>query len=102
MPTVGTVIVSIRRKIPDPTPTLPAPAAAFSVVSGTGTLPAGNYLAVATQLNAYGETLPSTESGVLAVSGTQVIQCVSTLLPGAVTLRVYLTLVGGVAGSEIA
>src|SRR5208283_5812259 len=80
----------------------PAPAAAFSVVSGTGTLPAGNYLAVATQLNAYGETLPSTESGVLAVSGTQVIQCVSTLLPGAVTLRVYLTLVGGVAGSEIA
>ena len=102
MPTVGTVIVSTRRKIPDPTPTLPAPADTFSVVAGTGTLPAGNYRAVATQLNAYGETLPSAESSSLAVSGTQVIQCVSTLLPGAVTLRVYLTLVGGLAGSEIA
>ena len=102
MPTVGTVIVSTRRKIPDPTPTLPTPSAVFSVVAGTGTLPAGSYYAKATQLNAFGETLPSTESGVLAVSGTQVIQCVSTLLPGAVTLRVYLTMVGGAAGSEIA
>src|SRR5271157_2652625 len=102
MPTIGTVIVSTRRKIPDPTPTLPAPTATFSVVSGTGTLPAGTYYAKATQLNAYGETLPSTESGALVVSGTQVIQCVSALLPGAVTLRVYLTLVGGAQGSEIA
>lgn len=102
MSTIGTVVVSVRRKIPDPTPTLPAPSAVFSVVAGSGTLPAGNYFAVATQLNAYGETLPSVESSTLAVSGTQVIQCVSSLLPGAVTLRVYLTLVGGGTGSEIA
>jgi hypothetical protein len=102
MPTIGDVIFAVRSKIPDMPPALPAPLATIAVVAATGsTLPIGTYLAVVTQRNPWGETLPSVEVAALVVSANQGIQITSTLLPSATTIRAYLTLPGGSAGSEI-
>jgi hypothetical protein len=103
VPTIGDVIFAVRSKIPDMPPALPAPAATASVVSAGGsTLPAGTYFAVVTQRNPWGESLPSTENAVvLTVGANQGIQIASALLPSATTIRAYLTLANGAAGSEI-
>jgi hypothetical protein len=102
MALIGDVLFSVRNKIPDLPPTLPAPAATFAVVaSAASTLPTGTYFAVVTQRNNWGETLESQESLVLTVGAAQGIQVTSALLPGAVAIRVYLSQPGGLAGSEI-
>lgn len=104
MPTIGTVIINTRAKIPDLVglPALPQPSATVTVVAATGsTLPTGTYACIVTQRNPYGETVGSTETTGLVVGANQGIQIVSTLLPGAVSIRAYLTIAGGSAGSEV-
>lgn len=99
---VGDIIVTARLQIPDIPQTLPAPTASFSVVTATGsTLPTGTYLLKVTQRNPWGETLATAESSAQVVGANQGIQVTSALLPGAVVIRAYLTLVGGATGSEI-
>src|SRR5271157_5340106 len=100
MPTVGDIIFSVRSKIPDMPPTLPAPTASSNTVSTTSTLPTGIYFVEVTQRNPWGETLPSNEQSVTVSSG-QGITITSGLLPGATTIRAYLTLANGASGSEI-
>lgn len=86
---------------PDLPPTLPAPTATFSVVAAaTSSLPTGTYLLVVTQRNPYGETLPTAESAGQVVGAAQGIQVTTTPLPGVTAIRAYLTLPGGVSGSE--
>lgn len=102
MPTVGDILFATRSKVPDMPPALPAPTAAATVVSVTGsTLPAGTYYVQVTQRNPWGETLPSTESSIQTIGTNQGIHIVSALLPGATTIRAYLTLAGGAVGTEI-
>lgn len=102
MALLGDILFSVRNKIPDLPPTLPAPTAVFSLASASGsTLPAGVYFCVVTQRNSWGETLATAESGAITVGANQGIQIVSALLPGAVAIRAYLTMPGGVSGSEI-
>lgn len=103
MPTVGDILFAVRSKIPDMPPALPAPSATATVVTATGsTLPVGNYFLVVTQRNPWGETLPSAENvSALAIGANQGIQVTSALLPGATSIRAYLTLAGGATGSEI-
>jgi hypothetical protein len=79
--------------------TLVNPTSAVAVVAGASTLPAGTYRCVVTQTNNWGETLGATEVSGLVVSGN-VIQVTSALVPGATTIRAYLTLPGGAAGTE--
>jgi hypothetical protein len=101
VPSVGSILFSVRSKIPDMPPALPAPTVVGSVVSVTGsTLPIGTYYVQVTQRNPWGETLPSAE-GSVTVGANQGIHIVSALLPGATTIRAYLTLAGGAAGTEI-
>lgn len=101
MALVGDPIVAARAQAPDLPPTLPAPTAAFSVVAAIGSsLPTGTYFLVVTQRNPWGETLASAESSGQVVGASQGIQVTSTPLPGVVAIRAYLTLPGGVAGSE--
>lgn len=98
---VGDIIEAIREAITDQPQTLPAPTAAFSVVTpASSTLTAGTYFLVVTQRNNWGETLASTESTGQVVGGGQGIQVTSALFPTATTIRAYLTLPGGAAGSE--
>jgi hypothetical protein len=101
VPTVGDVIFAVRSKIPDMTPALPAPTAtATSVVSVGASLPLGGYFVVVTQRNPWGETLPTAEIGIALFTGHG-IQITSALLPGATTIRAYLTLANGTTGTEI-
>lgn len=101
---VGDRIIAVRRLIPDPPPTLPAPTIVAQLAMNTGgTLTAGAYYLVVTQRNLYGETIASNEVGPLTVTtSTGQIQFESAFLPGAVAIRAYLTLPGGASGSEIA
>jgi hypothetical protein len=98
---VGDAIIAARQAVPDMPQTLPQTVAAAVVVSATGsTLPAGTYAVVVTQRNPWGETLPSAEVTGLVVGANQGIQITSALQPSATTIRAYLTLAGGAAGSE--
>jgi hypothetical protein len=98
---VGHIITGIRQAITDNPPTLPIPTASFSVVSPAGaSLNNGTYYLVVTQRNPWGETLGGAESSAQNVGAGNGIQVTSTLLPGATTIRAYLTMVGGAAGSE--
>jgi len=72
-----------------------------TLYTGASTLPAGTYYVVVTQRNPWGETLSSEEDGPIAVSTGQGLTVNSALLPGATTIRAYLTLPGGQSGSEI-
>jgi hypothetical protein len=99
---IGDMIFRTRAKIPDLPPTLPTPGSAAIVVTSTGsTLPAGTYACVVTQRNPWGETIGAPEITGLVVGTNQGIQVASTLLPGAVAVRAYLTLANGAAGTEI-
>lgn len=98
---IGDAIIAGRQTIPDMPQVLPASTASVSVVSSAGsTLPAGTYACVVTQRNQWGETLYSGETTGLVVGTNQGIQVTSPLQPGATTIRAYLTLPGGAAGSE--
>lgn len=99
---VGDIIVQAREMITDvPQVIATAPTASFSVVTpASSTLTIGNYFLVVTQRNPWGETLQSAESTSQTVGAGQGIQVTSTLLPGATTIRAYLTFAGGAAGSE--
>lgn len=102
MALIGDILFSVRNKIPDLPPTLPAPSATVTVAASVGsTLPPGTYACVVTQRNPWGETLESAETGSLAIIADQGIHIVSTLLPGATAIRAYLTLPGGAPGTEI-
>jgi hypothetical protein len=72
-----------------------------SIYAGPSTLPAGIYYVVTTQRNPWGETLPSEEDGPITVTAGQGITITCALLPGATTVRSYLTMPNGVSGSEI-
>lgn len=97
---VGSAIIDARQTIPDMTQTLPQTVSSSGIVSAIGsTLPVGNYFIIVTQRNAWGETLGSTEVGV-TVGANQGIQITSALQPGATTVRAYLTMPGGLAGTE--
>jgi hypothetical protein len=98
---VGDVLIQARETVPDMPSSLPAPVAAPTVVApGTGTLAAGTYFVEVTQLNQWGETLPSTESIQLTVLPTNGIQITSALQVSAIKIRAYLTQANGVSGSE--
>src|ERR1035438_1293083 len=102
MPTIGDVLFSVRSAIPDMPPTLPAPTATAIVATAAGaTIPIGAYYVVVTQSNPWGETLGSAEIGPLTLTVNDGVQVTSALLPGATTIRAYLTLAGGISGSEI-
>lgn len=102
MPTVGDVLFAVRSKIVDMPPTLPVPTASAAQASSTGsTLPAGTYFVVVTQRNPWGETIPSTESSVITIGANQGIQVTSTLFPGALAIRAYLTPTNGASGTEM-
>ena len=102
MALLGDILFSVRNKIPDLPPCLPPVSATVTVVSATGsTLPTGTYACIVTQRNNWGETLYASETTGLVVGANQGILVTSTLLPGAVAIRAYLTLPGGSAGSEI-
>lgn len=99
--TVGYAIISARQVVPDMPQTLPPTTATAAVVAAIGsTLPAGTYAVEVTQLNPYGETIAGGETTGLAVGSNQGIQITSPLQPSAVTIRAYLTLPGGAAGTE--
>lgn len=98
---IGDAIIAGRQTIPDMPQVLPATTATASVVSSSGsTLPAGTYACVVTQRNQWGETTASGETTGLVVGANQGIQVTSPLQPGATTIRAYLTLPGGSAGTE--
>lgn len=102
MALLGDILFSVRSKIPDLPPTLPAVSASVNVAAVTGsTLPAGTYCCIVTQRNNWGETLYASETTGIIVAANQGIQVVSALLPGAVAVRAYLTLPGGLPGTEI-
>jgi hypothetical protein len=102
MPLVGTAIIGGRETVPDMPSTLPAPTATVTT-SGpiSATLDAGTYCCIVTQRNPWGETIGATEVTGIIVSAGQGILVTSALLPGATTIRAYLTLPGGAAGTEI-
>jgi hypothetical protein len=98
---VGDALIAARQVIPDMPQVLPATTATVAVVAAIGsTLAAGTYACVVTQRNAYGETINSGETTGLVVGANQGIQITSQLQPGATTIRAYLTLPGGAAGTE--
>jgi hypothetical protein len=98
---VGTAIITARQAVPDMPQTLPQATASAVVVSAPGsTLPPGIYACVVSQRNAWGETLPSSEVVNLNVAPNEGIQITSALQPSAIVVRAYLTLPGGIAGSE--
>ena len=100
---VGDIITGIRQAITDNPGTLPAPTAAFGITTVAGsTLSSGHYYLVVTQRNQWGETLPSAESSVQYITNPGDSLLISSpLLPGATTIRAYLTLAGGNPGEEI-
>src|ERR1700693_1904976 len=80
--------------------TLPQTTASVAVVtSGGSTLPAGTYACIVTQRNQWGETLGATEVTGLVIGANQGIQITSPLQPGSTTIRAYLTLPNGAAGT---
>jgi len=98
---VGDAIINARQVVPDMPQVLPATTAVVAVVAAIGsTLPAGTYACVVTQRNQWGETIASGETTGLVVGANQGIQVTSALQPGATTIRAYLTLLGGAAGTE--
>lgn len=98
--TVGYAIINGRQVVPDMPQVLPPTVSVVSVTAAIGsTLPAGTYAVVVTQRNAYGETTGVETTG-LIVGVNQGIQVSSPLQPSATTIRAYLTLPGGLAGSE--
>jgi len=98
---IGDVLVQSRETVPDMPPSLPAPVATVGVVSAGGsTLPTGTYFVEVTQLNQWGETLPSAESSQQTVGSNQGIQITSALQVGATTIKAYLTQAGGSSGTE--
>lgn len=98
---IGNAIISARQIIPDMPQVLPATVATVAVVSVAGsTLPAGTYACAVTQRNQWGETIASSETVGLVVGANQGIQITSPLQPSVTTIRAYLTMPGGAAGTE--
>jgi hypothetical protein len=98
---LGDIVMDVREAVTDlPQQTLPVPTLQTGQSIVACTLPPGNYLVVVTQRNNWGETIASAESGPTVVDATHGLLITSPLLPGATTIRAYLTLAGGVAGSE--
>lgn len=97
----GDCIIAARESVPDMPQVLPATTATVAVVSSTGsTLPAGTYACQVTQRNPWGETIAAAETTGLVVGANQGIQITSALQPSATTIRAYLTMPGGAAGTE--
>jgi hypothetical protein len=98
---IGSVLIEARETIPDMPPSLPAPVAtAVEVAAAGSTLPAGDYYVEVTQINPWGETLPSTEIGPIVVGANQGIQITAALQVGATGINAYLTQVNGTSGTE--
>jgi len=100
---VGDIIFGIRSAITDLPGTLPAPAnPTVANNAAASTLPNGVYFGFITFRTPWGETLPNaTEFTVTTTGGSPSIQITAPALPpGASVMRVYLTLAGGLAGTE--
>jgi hypothetical protein len=97
---VGDAIINARQVVPDMPQVLPATTATVTTTAVASTLPAGTYACVVTQRNQWGETIASGETTGLVADATHGIQVTSPLQPGATTIRAYLTLPGGAAGTE--
>jgi hypothetical protein len=99
---VGDIIITVRELIPDPAPLLTqVPTNTSTVVSVVGSqMPSGTYATVVTQTTAAGETIQSAEVTGLVVGTNQGIQAVTTPLPGATGMRIYITGPNGASGSE--
>ncbi len=97
---VGDLIMNVRALGPDnPTGTLAPPTVgvpAAAALAG-GTLPLGSYFVEVTQLNAWGESLPSTEHGVTIGGGQNGFTIAVTPSTGATAVRIYL---GTLTGQE--
>jgi hypothetical protein len=99
--TLGGAIINARQVVPDMPQVLPPTTATAAVAAAIGSsLPAGTYAVVVTQRNPYGETTGAGETTGIIVGANQGIQVTSPLQPGATTIRAYLTLVNGAAGTE--
>lgn len=93
----------MRRHVPDLPPTLPAcPNPTGITPSSAGTLAAGTYLFYVTQTNPYGETLPCPTEQTVTVGSNGSFAFDISLYPGVTGVNVYMTLVGGASGTEIA
>lgn len=100
--TIGSLIMDVRKKIPDLPPVVPfTPTLALADSLGFGNLALGTYKVIITQVTPYGEGLPSAEASVTLAVGNS-IEIVTTVFPGTTHIRAYITLVGGASGTEMA
>jgi len=100
VPTVGDLIMGLREAAVDAaTGTLSSPGAEVTValLATANTLPTGNYFVKLAYRTAWGETLPSNESGPFAVDAGHGIQVTGTLPLGVTEIAAYL---GVTAGNE--
>src|SRR6266576_1362381 len=95
---VGDVIISARELFTDLPQSLgpPVMGSPLTVSVGGPTFPAGTYFLLATQLNAWGESLQSAEATIV-VAGPSQILIPLTCSPNATSVRIYF---GTVSGAE--
>jgi hypothetical protein len=101
-PLIGDAIVNARQTIPDmPMVLVPPVLGIFGVGSGTATLPAGAYFAVATARTNWGESIASNETSAASTVGLGQMFEVMVQVPfGASFIRLYYTAPNGPSGSE--
>src|SRR5436309_12117814 len=101
MSLVGELILSARELCGDPpVGVFPAPGSEMVVALGVVaacTIPAGNYFVRLTYRTIYGETLPGSEVGPLAVDGTHGIRVSGSPPPGVTSVVAYF---GNSSGGE--
>lgn len=97
MALVGDMIFRCRSKIPDLPQTVPAPTIAGLAAGTGGSLPNGPYFVVATQFNAWGESLYSNELTITLAGAQNSFSVNVTPSFGVTFIRVY---VGATAGGE--
>lgn len=100
---VGDIIKALRDAITDQPGVLPAPVnPTVALSTAASSLPVGTYKGFITFRTPWGETLPNpAEFTVTTTSGSPSIQINAPALPpGAIIMRVYLTLAGGATGTE--
>lgn len=97
---VGDLIQAAREAMPDRSGTLPNATSTVAVSTPpSSTLPTGTYFVYVTQRNPWGETMGA-ESAQQTITAGQALQITSPLMPGATTIRAYITNPGGVSGTE--
>lgn len=102
MPTVGSILLDVRRQIPD-LPSVMAAPLTFVITNSTvgGTLPATKFYVVVTCRNAYGETLPTAEQSATTATSFSTVTAsmpVAAIPFGATTMRAYFGFSPGAEG----